>query len=71
MIGKQAVAGPMAGAGTSINLEAGKAYAILIEIPNADSVGEFSLQWTPPFGATYDVPPTVLFPPIETVKPGC
>lgn len=71
MIDKQAVAGPTAAPGKSINLEAGKSYAVLIELPGADSVGDFSLQWTPPFGATYDIPPTVLFPPVETVKPGC
>jgi hypothetical protein len=70
-IGKQAVTGPTAAAGGSIDLEAGKAYSILVELPNADGIGEFSLQWTPPFGASYDVPPTVLFPPIETVEPGC
>ncbi len=70
-IGKQTVAGPAAAPDSSIELEAGKAYAILIELPNADSVGDFSLQWTPPFGATYDIPPTVLFPPIATVQPGC
>lgn len=59
------------GEGKAVNLEAGKSYAIWIELPDAARAGEFSLQWTPPFGATYDVPPTVLFPPVETVQPGC
>jgi hypothetical protein len=57
--------------GASVQLEAGKAYAILIELKDPAKAGDFSLQWTPPFGATYDVPPTVLFPPVETVQPGC
>lgn len=70
-IGKQAIAGPGVAAGTSIELEAGKAYSILIELPDATGAGQFSLQWTPPFGATYDIPPTVLFSPVETVEPGC
>lgn len=70
-IGKQAIAGPGVAAGASIELEAGKAYSILIELPDATGAGQFSLQWTPPFGATYDIPPTVLFPPVETVEPGC
>lgn len=70
-LANQPVAGPRVPSGTSVHLEAGKSYSILIELPDAASAGEFSLQWTPPFGATYDVPPTVLFPPVETVEPGC
>jgi len=70
-IGKQLVGGLSATPGTQVNLEAGKAYSILIELATAESAGEFSLQWTPPFGASYDIPPTVLFPPVETVEPGC
>lgn len=70
-ISKRSIAGPSVAPGTAIDLEAGKAYSILIELPDATRAGEFSLQWTPPFGATYDVPPTVLFPPVETVQPGC
>jgi hypothetical protein len=58
-------------AGKAINLEAGQSYSILVELPDAAGAREFSLQWTPPFGATYDVPPTVLFPPVQTVDPGC
>lgn len=58
-------------AGKDVALEAGQAYSILVELPEVSGAGQFSLQWTPPFGATYDVPPTVLFPPVQTVGPGC
>lgn len=64
-IGKQPVAGQ------PIKMEAGRTYAILVELPDPARAGEFNLRWTPPFGATYDVPPTVLFPPLATVEPGC
>jgi hypothetical protein len=65
-IGKQLVP-----RGTPVQMEAGTAYAIRIELPDPAAAGQFSLQWTPPFGATYDIPPTVLFPPVATVEPGC
>jgi hypothetical protein len=70
-IGKSAAAGPGVGVGEKISLEAGKLYSILVEIHVDQQPGDFTLQWTPPFGVTYAVPPTVLFPPIETVTPGC
>jgi hypothetical protein len=54
-----------------VDLQAGRSYDIMIELPDPVRAGEFSLQWTPPFGATYDVPSTVLFPPLATVQPGC
>ncbi|MGC4029151.1 MAG: PA14 domain-containing protein [Steroidobacteraceae bacterium] len=70
-INKKTVTNTAAGESSAVEMQAGKAYAILVEIQDADKTGEFSLQWTPPFGVTYAVPPTVLFPPVATVDPGC
>lgn len=55
----------------AIDLQAGQVYAITIEVRDVAQAGNFSLQWTPPFGVTYAIPPSVLFPPVETVNPGC
>lgn len=70
-INKQVVANTSAGKSSPIEMQAGRAYAILVEIQDTENAGEFSLQWTPPFGVTYDIPPAVLFPPVATVNAGC
>lgn len=70
-INKQAVMNTASGKSASVDMEAGKVYSVLVELANPEGAGEFTLQWTPPFGVTYDIPPTVLFPPVATVQPGC
>jgi hypothetical protein len=70
-VARQVVAGPGVAGGLTVPLEAGKNYAIRMELPAAMQAGDFVLQWTPPFGATLDIPPTVLYPPVETAEPGC
>ncbi len=70
-INKQSVVDTSTGKSTSIEMEAGRVYSVLVELSDASSAAEFSLQWTPPFGVTYDIPPTVLFPPVATLQEGC
>jgi hypothetical protein len=60
-IGKTLVTGP-------VTLKAESFYAIVIEAPVSD---DFRLKWDQPLGVPMDIPPTVLFQPIATVKPGC
>ena len=70
-IAKKAMTGPGANPDAFIDMKAGELYPIFMELPLTGAVPRFSLQWTPPFGVTYDVPQTVLFPPVATVEPGC
>lgn len=70
-INKQTVTDERAKKLLSIGMQAGQAYSILVEISDMGDAQGFGLQWTPPFGVTYAIPPSVLFPPIETVNPGC
>jgi hypothetical protein len=60
-IGKTLVAGP-------VTLQAEAFYAISIEAPAS---ADFRLKWDQPLGVPVDIPPTVLFQPTATVKPGC
>jgi len=70
-INKKTVTDASTGQLLAIEMQAGQAYAILVEISDIDGARGFDLQWTPPFGVTYTIPPSVLFPPVETVNPGC
>jgi hypothetical protein len=60
-LGKTLVTGP-------VSLKADTFYAIAIEAPVSD---DFRLKWDQPLGVPMDIPPTVLFQPTATVKPGC
>jgi hypothetical protein len=60
-LGKSLVTGP-------VNLQAESLYAIVIEAPASD---DFRLRWDQPLGVPMDIPPTALFQPTATVKPGC
>jgi hypothetical protein len=52
----------------TVTLQEGRFYAIVIEAPASE---DFRLKWDQPLGVPMDIPPTVLFQPTATVKPGC